>query len=49
MTMVRAGCAALLTAALVVTGCARDVTGTAVTAAGGAPGGQDRGRGSAPP
>lgn len=44
MTMVRAGCAALLTAALVVTGCARDVTGTAVTAAGGAPGGQGQGQ-----
>lgn len=40
MTIVRAGCAALLATALLLTGCARDITGTAVTAAAGAPGGE---------
>lgn len=36
MTITRAGCAALLATALLLTGCARDITGTAVTAAAGA-------------
>jgi probable lipoprotein LpqN len=36
VTITRAGCAALLATALLLTGCARDITGTAVTAAAGA-------------
>ncbi|KMO79249.1 hypothetical protein BST22_12515 [Mycolicibacterium chubuense] len=36
MTFTRACCAALLATALLLTGCARDITGTAVTAAAGA-------------
>ncbi|MBX7454710.1 LpqN/LpqT family lipoprotein [Mycolicibacterium sp. 3033] len=41
MTIARSAGASLLAAAVILTGCGREITGTAVTAAGSAPGGTD--------
>lgn len=45
MSIIRRACAVLVAAALLLTGCSREVTGTAVTAAGSAPGSPAGGEG----